>query len=350
MKELNEKGISYPRRYKNDKDDPSIVFNREIIFGIAYGRYSQAGRQIMDFPPGLCEMLANTDIGDVPVGEIKLPYVCQYLHFGTQQHLELDRGWLVDGAYIESRGGPGELKIVLTGKPINQTDLDLWYLNAEPCYAQSFRQQHSTISLDTALKTVLNDRLAEFFEKEDRAQGGGLVTKANEILAEKGLDASHVVDIGARTAQHEIDETNRRYPVFLEALKLIINGLLYITAYPEDIETTWPESAPLAVREKALHGNAKERDKAKSKLMEMGYSPVHICGRSLKFPHQASLAATTGEGHKSLHWRRGHWRNQPFGVGRTEHRLRWIMPMLVGTKNSPGDDPELGHIYTVKSN
>jgi hypothetical protein len=33
-----------------------------------------------------------------------------------------------------------------------------------------------------------------------------------------------------------------------------------------------------------------------------------------------------------LHWRRGHIRNQPFGMGRTLRRLVWIEPMLIGGK------------------
>ena len=31
-----------------------------------------------------------------------------------------------------------------------------------------------------------------------------------------------------------------------------------------------------------------------------------------------------------LHWRRGHVRHQPFGAGRTQRRLVWIEPMLIG--------------------
>ena len=348
IKGLNEHIVSYPRRHKKDDDNQTIVLNREIIFGSAYGRFAQAGRQIMDFPPGLCEMLSHTDIGEIPVGEIKLPYVCQYLHFGPQQHLELEPGWFVDGAYIESQGGPGELNIVVTAKPSNQELFDLWYLNAEPLYSQSFKSEHREVYLGAALETVLRERLNEQFENKARAESGFLEEEAKKLISEQGQESivASVVDIGARTARIEIDETNRRHPVFIEALKLIINGLLYITAYPEDIETTWPDKAPLALRDKALHGNSREMDKAKSKLTELGYSPVHLCGKSFTL-HHSDAPHLPSDGHKSLHWRRGHWRNQPYGAGRTQHRLRWIMPMLVGAKNNPNDDPELGHIYLI---
>lgn len=347
--ELNEKGLKYPRRYKKKEDNLTILVNQELMFAIAYGRFAQAGRQIMDFPPGLCEMLSHTDIGGIPVGEIRLPYVCQYLHFGVQKHLEIEPGWFVDGAYIEGRGGPGEIKIVLTARASNEEVSDLWYLRPEPTYSQSFGQKHIQLDLQTALEDVLNQRLAELFDKEARAEDGSVFQEAKEKLAEEGLAdvARKIVDVSADTAKIEIDDTNRRYPVFLQALKLIINGLLYITAYPEDIQTTWCEKAPMGLREKALNGNAREMEKAKSKLVELGYSPVHLCGKSFHLRHPDSQIPSSGEGHKSLHWRRGHWRNQVYGPGRTLHRLRWIMPMRVGGKNSPDDDPELGHIYLV---
>jgi hypothetical protein len=166
---------------------------------------------------------------------------------------------------------------------------------------------------------------------------------------EEGLPINprNVVDISGETARTVIDTTNRRYPVFLEALKLIVNCLLYITAYPEDIKTTWSDKAPADVRHKAIHGNAKDKAKARSKLEELGYSAVHLCGSSFKIQNQQAANNPIGEGHKSLHWRRGHWRNQRFGEGRTQLKLLWIMPMLVGAKNQPGDDPELGHVYLV---
>ena len=303
----------------------------------------------MDFPKRLCEMLSHTDIGDIPVGEIKLPYVCQYLYFGAQQQLEIEPGWFVDGAYVESRGAPGEIKITLTARPSNEELLDRWYLEPEPCYSQSFSAKHSNIGLSEALESVLTDRLDQLFEKEARAENEEVFNEVKEILAKDGLGevANKIKDVSGITAKSEIDSTNRRYPVFLKALRLIINGLLYVTAYPKDIETKWPESAPIHLREKVIHGNGKEREKARSKLIELGYSAVHLCGKSLDLQNQDSQDASSTNGHKSLHWRRGHWRNQPYGPGRTKFKLRWIMPMRVGGKDSPDDDPKLGHLYLV---
>ena len=46
----------------------------------------------------------------------------------------------------------------------------------------------------------------------------------------------------------------------------------------------------------------------------------------------ASAAPAGTHASPRMHWRRGHIRNQPFGTGRTQRRLLWIEPMLVGVK------------------
>ena len=349
VEEMNGKVTSYPCRYNIYDSNPSLVLNSELIFAIAYARFVQAGRQIMDFPPALCEMLSNTSISQIPVSEIRLPYVCQFLYFGPQKSLEIEPGWLVDGAYVESRGGPGEIKIVLTAQSPDEESIDKWFLRPEPSYSQSFSSQHAQADLETALEEVLNERLAYLFKKEETAEQSSVLHDAKQMLVEGGNGevAYKISDISGKTAKIQIDEVNKRHPIFLEAIKLIINAVLYVTAYPGDIETTWSDSAPQDVRIKALRGSAKEKAKARSKLEELGYSAVHLCGKSIQEQSQAFQSFSQGSGHKSLHWRRGHWRNQAYGEGRSEHKLRWIMPMVIGAKNQPGDDPDLGHVYLV---
>jgi hypothetical protein len=47
----------------------------------------------------------------------------------------------------------------------------------------------------------------------------------------------------------------------------------------------------------------------------------------------------------SPHWRRGHWRNQPFGEKLSEKKLIWIKPTIV---NKEKGEPIKGHIYTTE--
>jgi hypothetical protein len=59
----------------------------------------------------------------------------------------------------------------------------------------------------------------------------------------------------------------------------------------------------------------------------------NIVGKTYKFEREGVTAvAVGGSGHASprLHWRRGHYRRQHYGMGRTEIKTIWIEPTLVG--------------------
>ncbi len=97
MEKMNRKGMTFPRKLKDDYPQPTLVTEAENSLAMAYGRFVQAGRQIMDFPPELTGMLAKTSVDDVPLNNIHLPYASQYLCFGPQEELELEPGWRIDG-------------------------------------------------------------------------------------------------------------------------------------------------------------------------------------------------------------------------------------------------------------
>jgi hypothetical protein len=55
-----------------------------------------------------------------------------------------------------------------------------------------------------------------------------------------------------------------------------------------------------------------------------------------------------GDGtHKKTHWRRGHWRQQAVGPGRTLRELRWIRPMLINAGQFKGDLKDTTTTYTT---
>jgi len=101
-------------------------------------------------------------------------------------------------------------------------------------------------------------------------------------------------------------QVNRRHPVYRSALQLV-NALCYITAYPDDITSVWPEGTPLSLKEKADSGRGKEAMRAKSKLAALGYVPVHVCGQRIEEQRNRIGIATLDHGHVASHWRRGHW-------------------------------------------
>lgn len=345
--EMNRRSLRFPRKLKDDHPSPTLVLEAEHILATAYGRFVQAGRQIMDFPPALTEMLAETDIDDIPLNSIKLPYASQYLYFGSQAALEIEPGWLVDGAYVEQRGEIGDVRFTVTAVPREQILSAQWYLFPEVEYTQDFFGEFRSMDLATAIDTVLSDRLADL-KKRRGGTGWDLTALLEEAAGENGMALPaglSVVDVSPTLAGIRDDATRRRHPVYKAALQLVVNALCYVAAYPEDIDTVWPEGTPDSLKQKVLHGKGKEQMRAKSKLTALGYVPVHICGRRIAEQRTDHGIPAHGQGHVATHWRRGHWRNQVHGPARSLRKLIWVMPVVVGSKH--GDDPEMGHVYRV---
>jgi hypothetical protein len=75
------------------------------------------------------------------------------------------------------------------------------------------------------------------------------------------------------------------------------------------------------------------RKKVKQRAMEKvrEFWTPNIIGESYRIQKQASAHLSSNGTHASprLHWRRGHWRNQPHGIGLTLRKNTWIEPTLV---------------------
>jgi len=194
------------------------------------------------------------------------------------------------------------------------------------------------MDLSTAMDKVFCENISSLKERIDSSA----ITFENQIIA--STDGAEIIDVSSERAKERIISTNYRYPVYREALKLVVNALCYITAYPEDIGTIWPEGTPSSLKTKADTGIGKESSRAKSKLASMGYVPVHICGKRIE-DQRTKISSPTGT-HPSAHWRRGHWRNQPYGQGRSLRKIIWMMPVLVVANNQKGE-PDTGHLYLV---
>lgn len=53
-------------------------------------------------------------------------------------------------------------------------------------------------------------------------------------------------------------------------------------------------------------------------------------GKRVRFDRESDLR---GDGHTCMHWRRGHFRRQPFGKGRTQNKIIFIRPVLVNSEH-----------------
>lgn len=108
------------------------------------------------------------------------------------------------------------------------------------------------------------------------------------------------------------------------ALRMGRNLLSYLKVYPndkEEISTKISSTLPISQLEK--------RDKQPSP----GH-PITVVGREFKLQREESQGERKGHGgsHASptIHWRRGHFRNQVCGKGNQDRKMIWLQPTLVG--------------------
>jgi len=66
-----------------------------------YAAFEGTGQNIFDFSSAITSLFRETDVDDVPLATIQLPYRSLYAWFGVQQDLDLwSGGYFVDGAYV----------------------------------------------------------------------------------------------------------------------------------------------------------------------------------------------------------------------------------------------------------
>ncbi len=307
---------------RDDRPESTHVLMSDFSMAMHYLAFVGAGRNIFHFGEGLTQAFRRTDVADFAIGEIVLPYPTVYLSFGVQADLEpFGDGAKIDGAYITDNSGHS-IQILLTtrGQPSDKP----WFNRWEKYYYLSLSKADLSLSVEEASEAALKGEIKQSLDG---------VAKHEAKAAEMGI-----VSRAHQTAIDRVDEYQRAFPVFMESMKLVINGLAYLTHYRDDIEKRWVDGTPPSMIEKISRATTyKAKQRATSKLLSMGYNIVNLCG--MEFEKTSEAHGVGSE--MSAHWRRGHWRIQPHGPGRTLRKRVWIMPVLVRS------DLELkaGHIY-----
>ena len=307
----------------------------ECSLAMHYAAYVCHGRQVFHFNDDITEQFRHTDVDEIKVGALLFPYSSFYMSFGKQPDLDLYGGRFVDGAYISIISSPEEkiLQILLStcpDDPRNTQGRFDWILHEDKYYYLPLSIESASEPISLVAKRALDDDLAHTRQSGEKA-----------ILEYEKMGARHRRGESLKT---ELAELNSGYPIFSEALKLIINGLCYLSAYPDDIELRWPLDTPKPLLEKIDRAQKpKDIQRNTSKLTSMGYTKIHFCGKAFE-PRNTDAQGLGSQ--VRAHWRRGHWRNQPYGPQLSGRRLIWIMPVLVRRDKADGDQLT-GHIYIV---
>jgi|GEM_PF-2346732 len=307
------------------------------------------GKQIFDFPGRMVELFHRTDVDGIPLDLINLPHFSQYLYFGPQKSLTLDSGWAPDGAYVSTMGSERNrvIQFALTFAPPEPEEYESAFDNPEPCYVMGLSEEKFRIGIGEAVDLALSDKIATL--RKQVAHGSS--RPKEEVEAMFAGDGRTWVDATSKFAQQELVGLDQMHKAWEGMLRLVVNGLAYLSTYGKDWQhKDAAEMAPAAVLSSIPVKPGKEY-KRKSKLAELGYSAIHLCGMEFRDGSRSSSQGTheEAEGETAFTWVRGHWRSQAHGPKRGLRRLQWTMPFRrrVG-KNAGAPEGGPGHIYLVE--
>jgi len=280
--------------------------------------------RIMTLTDALDAKLRETDIGEeAPCTALRLPFPAIFMEFGTARNTPYRVPNVATGAHILEGAYASESQWVCPhgSDPVLEA---LGILPGETCRVIDF----AVVGSPVGKAGVLDDALL-YFELflSERDEDASL-----SAVLERHLQAFNTVLPRLRryTPMSDTDQSALR-----QCIIHLVKGLLYLQATNRITTEECPE------RElRARLGRTGNRKQAK---LERRLARVY--DRVLVGPVRFEDAVSPVNGrHVATHWRRGHFRRQPFGPGRVDSRLLWIEPVLVNANQIavPAKD------YTVK--
>ncbi|MBC8737071.1 hypothetical protein F6X40_09645 [Paraburkholderia sp. UCT31] len=283
----------------------------EMMTGLALGEWQQNGSIIYDLAPELVSAFLHSDLGQISLDNVTFPHDRAYISFGPQPTMSLGPDIVADGAFI-LRASIG-LRVILTGRYTGTAPP--WSERARECYDLRILAEHHSKPINEAIEGALDDDIRD-------------LERARETMLRNDPNA----DLSPANALLEAHRENRA--AFAEALKVVVNGLCFITSYRDDVKLRWPSGAPekLAAQAESTR-SSKEVRRAESKLLSLGFQRVQYVGS--KFEASAGVSD-----HRNIkaHWRRGHWRSQAHGPQFSLHKLIWLAPTRVMGEVAEGEE------------
>jgi hypothetical protein len=319
----------------------------------AFVRFWDGPRQIFSFEHGLAEMLAATDVADVPWDSLRFPYDEFFLHFGCVLDNSVDnngRLYKVDGAYVLVQKGPSFIEGFNPGALHIRVSTRL----VRPTYDEAIASMPKGFSLtEPTYKVSVSGEPGETVGaalERSREVNLGICRRldADNLLSAKDMARAYGVGLAGLSEAKDQGLEEKRYlrgeKIAEEAVSLVFNCIAYLTSVPERLEAAYPEEAPKSLIEKIEKAPTPKKRSVLTKNMDnLGFTKVVLVKDPT--PPQQVASAPTGKTVRT-HWRRGHWRSQPCGSGLVKRVLIWIRPCLVNADKAEADQVP-GHIYSV---
>lgn len=279
---------------------------------LAFGEWVVGGKRVIDVSPGLSAAFARSDCGDLRIEDALPLEGCAYYHFrlAPSQGVRYGHGCVeFEGAYV-LYGPAHSIRIVVCGRRLRPLAVQDQWLER---YDLRIPQPLFGLRADQAVEEALNIDLVDIEQA-----------------------AAHTGAAGVLHARMQRDHQAYHF-----AVRMVLNALAYRRHVRDAPSANWPAQAPERLVRQALEGSAREKERAVSKLWNLGFVPVQVLGGDF-----SELADNEGGSTVAAHWRRGHWRNQPHGPRMSLRKLLWIAPMRIHASPAPLDGatsyPEVG--------
>ena len=319
-------------------------FNEEISIFSHVARCVYNGRNIFHLQPALSSLLRATDVDDVQWSAIKLPYSSFYLWFGPQKDWPLAASHYVDGAYIETTMRNG-IQVTLTSAANIYPDSQHqnFVRDFDPYYYASFTiPPDKEATVGETLKATLENDPSFHPERQQRSN-----SEQSPLSNDEGIVIRQLPKEQSGWYEAAL-EHQANLPIFMQALRLVINGLCFLSAEPDDTVYAFPPQALELIQSERKYSEVSQNigKREIQRLRQLGYTEIHFCGN--KFVQAANQQGNTGTGTEvSPHRRRAFWRNQTCGPGNSERRPKWIKPTIVRRDKLRQDEDAPGHTYIV---
>lgn len=264
--------------------------------------WSLSGRRIIQFDSALTTEFQHTDVDGMMLSDLSLPWQSFYIAF--------------DGPDAPNAGG-----MPIDGVIVSTVDPD----------SEDNEEENALLMLRPLMKPTepwtSNDRQTTWTlianGKDERDLSSELSDSARDMLEITGGMQSKTA-VSALPAEKRGDLLSytmdqAKYPQMLErVINLCVNALLYLSQQPS-MDEVWQDGSPQKLVEKTREGGRKG-EKATRELVYAGWAQIHRLG----------VPAQQSDQNVRAHWRRGHWRRQPYGPRKALRKLIRIAPVIVG--------------------
>lgn len=304
--------------------------NYMLYLYYGWERWFKKGRNIFSFSKELLGMLNHTTVDEVTYQAFRLPHDCFYLSLRSLDINVSDEK--IEGVYvsIDEYAMDGDVDFAINFDFVGTFD-DFTIKNQDKFYPGLGHGAGSSWSYSLF-----------FYENENVITVSDAVNDHLEVMKFSLAD-----DVGKNIMdEHREFLYNHSCELINKTLIVAINSILYLSMQKEDkdVIAKYAQDLPFNFNRK-LHSTKtqKETAKIKRKISDAGFSKIHYVGNSYTTRFKNNLALSE----LPPHWRRGHWRNQPYGKDLSDSKLIWIKPTIVRRDKGV---PDKGHIYELKRN